>query len=177
MVGSVVFGYWLIKHAVAIQRLTRGVGDTVFLAADGKPWFRLDEHRYDVPLAEISPHLRHAVIAVEDKRFYRHPGIDPLAFGRALLRNARELRVAEGGSTITQQLARTLFLNNRRNVGRKAQEAVLALMLEQALTKEQILELYLNRVDADRRRPRRRGDVARAVLQEPPRPERRERPP
>ncbi len=129
MVSGVVVGYWLIKHAIAIQRLTRGVGDTVFLSADGKPWFRLDEHRYDVPLTEISPHLVHAVIAVDDKRFYRHPGIDPLAFGRALLRNARELRVAEGGSTITQQLARTLFLTNRRNIGRKAKEAVLALML------------------------------------------------
>ena len=145
-VGSVVFGYWLVKHAVAIQRLTRGVGDTLFLSADGKPWFRLDEHRYDVPLAEISPHLVHAVIAVEDKRFYRHPGIDPLSFGRALVRNLRAMRVVEGGSTLTQQLARTLFLTNRRNFGRKAKEAVLAVMLEQALTKDQILELYLNRV-------------------------------
>jgi penicillin-binding protein 1A len=145
-VGSVVVCYWYVKHAVAIQRLTRGVGDTLFLSADGKPWFRLDEHRYDVPLAEISPHLRHAVIAIEDRRFYRHPGIDPLALGRAVVRNARALRVVEGGSTLTQQLARTLFLTNRRNVGRKAKEAVLALMLEQALSKDQILELYLNRV-------------------------------
>ncbi len=137
---------WTGKHYLAIYRLTRGVGDTVFYGADGEPWFPLDEHRRDVSLEQISPYLRDAVIAVEDHRFYRHPGIDPIAVGRATLHNLKQGRLSEGGSTLTQQLARTLFLSNRRTLGRKAKEAILARMLEQALDKNQILELYLNRV-------------------------------
>jgi 1A family penicillin-binding protein len=137
---------WAGKHCFAIHRLARGVGDTVFYGADGTPWFRLDEHRQDVPLEQMSPRLREAVIAVEDHRFYRHPGIDPIAVGRAMFRNLTRVRLSEGGSTLTQQLARTLFLSNRRTLGRKVKEAVLALMLEEQLDKKQILELYLNRV-------------------------------
>src|SRR6266511_834145 len=87
-----------------------------------------------------------AVFAAEDHRFYRHPGIDPIAVGRATLHNLKRGRLSEGGSTLTQQLARTLFLSNRRTLGRKAKEAILARMLEQVLDKNQILELYLNRV-------------------------------
>src|SRR5262245_41258834 len=143
---AVVVAAWAMRYAFAINRLTRGVGDTVFLTADGRPWFRLDEHRRDVPLTEIAPAMRHAVIAVEDHRFYAHDGIDPIAFGRAIAHNLRERGFVEGGSTLTQQLARTIFLSNRRTAGRKAKEAALALMLEQRLGKDQILELYLNRV-------------------------------
>jgi 1A family penicillin-binding protein len=138
--------YWCGRHAWAIHELRRGVGDTVFFSADGRPWFTLDEQRSDVPLSEVAPHVRQAVVAVEDHRFYRHVGLDPIAMGRAAWRDLRRGELAEGGSTLTQQLARTLFLTNRRTWGRKAKEAVLALMLEQALTKDQILELYLNRV-------------------------------
>jgi 1A family penicillin-binding protein len=138
--------YWTLSHAVSIHRLTRGVGDTLFYTADGRPWFRLDEHRRDVPLSEISVDLQHAVVAVEDHRFYRHPGIDPISLGRATLHNLRERRLAEGGSTLTQQLARTLYLSTRRTYGRKIKEALLALMIERQLSKAQILELYLNRV-------------------------------
>jgi penicillin-binding protein 1A len=138
--------YWLGKHYLAVYRLTRGVGDTVFLSADGRPWFRLDDHRRDVALSQISPHLRRAVVAVEDHRFRRHFGLDPVGLGRALFRNLRTGEVREGGSTLTQQLARTLFLSNERTLARKAKEAALALMLEQLLSKDQILELYLNRV-------------------------------
>jgi penicillin-binding protein 1A len=137
---------WTGKHYLAIYRLTRGVGDTVFYGADGEPWFALDEHRRDVRLEQISPYLRDAVVAIEDHRFYRHPGIDPIAVGRATLHNLKQGRLSEGGSTLTQQLARTLFLSNRRTLGRKAREAVLAMMLEQVLAKDRILELYLNRV-------------------------------
>jgi penicillin-binding protein 1A len=133
-------------YALRIERLDQGVGETVFFAADGRPWFTLDEQRRDVSLSEVSPYLRLAVVAVEDHRFYRHPGIDPVGLLRALWRNVRAGRVVEGGSTITQQLARTLFLSTRRTASRKAREALLALMIEQALGKERILELYLNRV-------------------------------
>jgi 1A family penicillin-binding protein len=137
---------WSLRHAWEIHSLRRGVGDTVFYSADGKPWFRLDEHRRDVPLEKIAPHLRQAVIAAEDHRFYYHPGIDPIALARAAVRNVQERAWAEGGSTLTQQLARTLFLSNSRSFSRKLKEAALALMLEQQLSKQQILELYLNRV-------------------------------
>lgn len=144
IVGLVVL-VWIFRYSIAIHRVGRGVGDTVFLGADGKPWFRLDDHRRDVPIDKIAPVLRQAVIAVEDHRFYRHVGIDPIALARAVYRNVRAGRALQGGSTLTQQLARSLFLSNRRTVGRKAKEAVLALMLEQQLSKDQILELYLNR--------------------------------
>jgi 1A family penicillin-binding protein len=143
--GAIVLG-WTAKEAWAVHRLTRGIGNTVFYGGDGKPWFALDEHRRDVPLEEVAPALREAVIAVEDHRFYRHGGIDPIGFGRAVTLNIRRGALAQGGSTITQQLARTLFLSTQRTIGRKAKEAILAVLIEQQLTKDQILELYLNRV-------------------------------
>ena len=136
---------WSMRQGWAVYKLRRGVGDTWFYSADGKPWFRMDEQRRDVSLDEIAPDLRNAIIAVEDHRFYRHFGIDPIGLGRALWRDVRGGRL-EGGSTLTQQLARTLFLSNKKTPGRKAQEAVIALLLEQELSKKQILELYLNRI-------------------------------
>jgi 1A family penicillin-binding protein len=137
---------WLARYSLAVHRLTRGVGDTVFYGADGRPWFRLDEQRHDVPLNAISTDLRNAIIAIEDRRFYHHPGIDPIGLARAIIRNVEARRGVEGGSTLTQQLARTLFLSNVRTLGRKAKEAGIALLIEQQLTKNQILELYLNRI-------------------------------
>jgi len=137
---------WSMRQGWAVYKLRRGVGDTWFYAADGRAWFRMDEQRRDVSLDQISPDLRNAVIAVEDHRFYRHIGIDPVGLGRALYRDARGNGRLEGGSTLTQQLARTLFLSNKRTPLRKAQEAVIALLLEQELSKKQILELYLNRI-------------------------------
>lgn len=144
--GGAASTYWLTRYATAVHRLTRGVGDTVFYGADGQPWFRLDEQRHDVGLAAIAPDLQHAVVAVEDRRFYQHPGIDPIGLARAVARDVRQRGRREGGSTLTQQLARTLFLSNVRTVGRKVKESAIAIMLEQQLTKDQILELYLNRV-------------------------------
>jgi 1A family penicillin-binding protein len=146
VIGGAIGLVWTAKQAWAVHRLTRGVGNTIVYGADGKAWFSLDEHRRDVPLAEVAPALREAVIAVEDHRFYRHGGIDPIGFGRALWRNIRRGAITEGGSTITQQLARTVFLSNQRTLGRKGKEAILAGLIEQQLTKDQILELYLNRV-------------------------------
>ena len=146
LAGAVLGTFWGLRYAWAIDRLTRGVGDTVFYTSDGKPWFAMDEQRRDVALSQVSPHVRNAVIAVEDHRFRYHLGIDPLGFVRAVVENVRARGVSEGGSTISQQLARTLFLSNARTWGRKAQEGVIAVMLEMRLTKEQILELYLNRV-------------------------------
>jgi 1A family penicillin-binding protein len=136
---------WIAKQSYSVYKLTRGVGDTWFHAADGRRWFRLDEQRHDMPIAAISPHLQNAFVAVEDHRFFHHPGVDPLALGRAVVRNITSQSV-QGGSTITQQLARTLFLSNRRSYGRKAREAVIAMLIDLQLSKQQVLELYLNRI-------------------------------
>jgi 1A family penicillin-binding protein len=146
VVGGSIATWWLSRYAIAVHRLARGVGDTVFYDADGRPWFRLDEQRHDVALAEIAADLQNAVIAVEDKRFYYHPGVDPIGVGRAIYRDVRYGGRMEGGSTLTQQLARTLYLSNVRTWGRKTKEAAIAVMLEAQLTKKQILELYLNRI-------------------------------
>jgi 1A family penicillin-binding protein len=137
---------WTGRHAVAIYKLNRGVGDTVFHDAAGRPWFRLDEQRRDVPFEDISTYFKDAVISVEDHRYYLHPGVDPIALGRAVLYNVRSEAGTQGGSTITQQLARTLFLSNTRTYGRKLKEATLAVLLEIFLSKREILQLYLNRV-------------------------------
>lgn len=145
IVSTIAFA-WFAKQSYAVYRLTRGVGDTWFHTADGRRWFRLDEQRHDVPIAEIAPHLQHAFVAVEDHRFFLHPGVDPIALGRALFRNVRGGGSRQGGSTLTQQLARTLFLSNRKSYGRKAREAVIAFQIEVQLSKQQILELYLNRI-------------------------------
>jgi 1A family penicillin-binding protein len=146
LAALVVTVSWTVRHARAIYRLNDGVGGTVFLDASGDRWFDLDEQRRDVPFDRISTYFKDAVIAVEDHRFYLHPGIDPIALGRATWYNVRSSDGQQGGSTITQQLARTLFLSNRRTYLRKVQEAVLALMLEAFLSKREILELYFNRV-------------------------------
>jgi penicillin-binding protein 1A len=146
LAASVIGAAWMIRHAWAIHQLTRGVGDTVFYSADGRPWFTMDDQRRDVPLDAIAPAFRDAVIAVEDHRFRYHLGIDPIGLSRSIVQNVRAFGIEEGGSTITQQLARTLFLSNSRTWGRKFKEAVLALMLEKRLSKDQILELYVNRV-------------------------------
>ncbi|HVG56027.1 MAG TPA: PBP1A family penicillin-binding protein [Vicinamibacterales bacterium] len=136
---------WVARYAWAINKLNRGVGGTVFLDASGREWFRLDEQRRDVPLSQMSVYLKDAVIAVEDHRYFSHPGVDPIGLSRALFTNLSTDRT-QGGSTITQQLARTLFLSNARTPVRKAKEAALAVMLETFLSKREILELYLNRV-------------------------------
>ena len=144
--GAGISIWWVSRYAFAVHRLTRGVGDTMFYGADGRPWFRLDEQRHDVALTEIAPDFQHAVVAIEDRRFYLHPGIDPIGVARAVYRDVREGAAVEGGSTLTQQLARTLFLSNVRSYGRKVKEAAIAILIEAQLTKNQILELYLNRV-------------------------------
>ena len=148
--GLVVFSgvvvTWTLRHAYAVSQLKRGVGDTWFLASNGSRWFRMDEHRQDVPIAQIPADLQHAFVAVEDHRFFQHPGIDAIAVMRAVVRNVREPGTVEGGSTLTQQLARTLFLSNRKTYGRKIREAGLAVMIDAQLTKQEVLELYLNRI-------------------------------
>ena len=104
------------------------------------------ERRSFVPLNEIPRHVVQAVVASEDRRFFRHWGVDILGLGRATFRNVRAGGVVEGGSTLSQQLVKNLFLSRERNVFRKFHEALLAVMLELRYSKEEILEFYLNQI-------------------------------
>ncbi|ABS62520.1 penicillin-binding protein, 1A family [Parvibaculum lavamentivorans DS-1] len=99
-----------------------------------------------VPLGEMPPYLIKAVLATEDRRFYEHGGFDARGIARAMWRNLRSFGFVEGGSTITQQVAKNLYLDNSRTIWRKAQEALITLWLENNLSKEEILTLYLNRI-------------------------------
>ncbi len=157
---------------IACEGLTLGLGGAILMLTLAQPAFRetgddwlkkqdlavtfLDRfgnpvgrrgilHDNSVPLAEIPDTLIKAVLATEDRRFYEHYGVDPIGTARALTVNARSTGVVQGGSTITQQLAKNLFLSNERTIERKIKEAFLAVWLEFHLTKKQILELYLDR--------------------------------
>ncbi|MBI1206089.1 MAG: PBP1A family penicillin-binding protein [Azospirillum sp.] len=99
-----------------------------------------------IDAARLPRHLIDAVLATEDRRFFSHFGIDPIGLARAMVTNLRARRMVQGGSTITQQLAKNLFLTPERTLKRKIQEALLALWLERAYSKDQILTAYLNRV-------------------------------
>ncbi|MDX7952512.1 PBP1A family penicillin-binding protein [Lichenihabitans sp. Uapishka_5] len=128
---------WLKKTDLAVTFLDHNgaeVGRRGILHDDG------------VSLDQMPPYLPEAVLATEDRRFYTHFGIDVIGTLRALTVNARASGVVQGGSSITQQLAKNLFLSNERTVARKVNEAFLALWLETHLTKRQILQLYLDRV-------------------------------
>ncbi|WP_316203478.1 penicillin-binding protein 1A [Bradyrhizobium sp. SZCCHNS3051] len=100
----------------------------------------------NVALKDLPPYLPKAFIAIEDRRFYQHFGIDPIGIARAVVANILHRGVSQGGSTLTQQLAKNLFLTQERTLARKLQEAELALWLERKYSKREILELYLNRV-------------------------------
>jgi penicillin-binding protein 1A len=104
------------------------------------------ERRIFVPLTQIPKTLRDAIIATEDARFYSHHGVDPTGIARAVYQNFRRGRIVEGGSTITQQLAKVLFLTPDKSLERKLKEAVLALELERRYSKDRILEMYLNQI-------------------------------
>ncbi|MGR7995610.1 MULTISPECIES: transglycosylase domain-containing protein [unclassified Xanthobacter] len=115
--------------------------------ADGKTLAtRGDMGGVAVPIGELPPYLPKAFVAIEDQRFYSHFGLDPEGLARALVTNLTSRRLRQGGSTLTQQLAKNLFLTQERTASRKIQELVLALWLEQKFSKNEILDLYLNRV-------------------------------
>lgn len=129
------------KSAVLDQRPT-----VILRDYQGKEFARLGGTQNDaLRIGDISPNLVHAVLAIEDRRFYKHFGVDPVGLARAVLVNFRQGGVVQGGSTITQQLAKNLFLTPDRTLMRKIKEALLALYLEQRYSKDQILAAYLNR--------------------------------
>ncbi len=104
------------------------------------------EHRVPVSIHDVPQHVRQAVIAIEDDRFYEHHGVNFYAFGRAIIVNLREQRFAQGGGTITMQLARNVFLTQDKTIVRKLEEFLWAWQIERKYSKEEILEAYLNEV-------------------------------
>src|SRR5688572_25336798 len=120
---------------------------TTLYDVHNKPAFAIyREQRLEVPLARVSRHLVRAIVAVEDQRFYDHGGVDIVRVAGAALSNIREGRAAQGGSTLTQQLARQSFLTTEKTYTRKLTEVVVAARLERQFGKDEILELYLNKV-------------------------------
>ena len=145
-IGTIV---WIGIHLPPIQSLEipKRPPSTLILGLNGATLAtRGDMGGAAVPIRELPVYVPNAFIAIEDRRFYSHHGIDPLGILRAAIRDVLHRGAAQGGSTITQQLAKNLFLTQERTITRKLQEAVLALWLEHKFSKPQILELYLNRV-------------------------------
>ncbi len=131
----------------SLGKVTEMARSSVFYDIKGRPAFTIfKEQRLEVPLDRISPHLKKAILAIEDQRFYDHRGVDFIRIVGAAVANVRQGGRAQGGSTITQQLARMSFLTSEKTYTRKVQEALLAALIEGEYSKDQILELYLNKV-------------------------------
>ena len=148
LLGGGTLGYFILTlpHPGELTKSQRRPSITI-LAADGSPIATYgDLFGRPLSLQGMSPYLPEAVIATEDRRFYSNPGIDPIGIMRAALADLAAGHIVEGGSTITQQLAKNLFLTPERSLGRKIRESLLALWLTHRFTKNQILEIYLNRV-------------------------------
>jgi penicillin-binding protein 1A len=140
--------YWPtdLPNVKALEEYAPAVGSKVYADDDELLTEFQAERRIFVPLREIPKVLRDAVIAVEDARFYSHFGVDLRGIARAAYANFRHSRIVEGGSTITQQLAKVLFLTPDRRFERKVKEALLAVELERRYSKDRLLEIYLNQI-------------------------------
>ena len=146
-IGGVVTYYAVDLPDIDKMTVTTRRPSVVLQSAEGEVFAAFgDLYGEPLTLPEISPHLVHAVMATEDRRFFNHFGIDLIGLARAFYTNLRVGHVVQGGSTITQQLAKNLFLTPDRTMKRKIQEVLMALWLEKRFSKEQILALYLNRV-------------------------------
>src|SRR6185436_2416924 len=151
---SLVGGVWFLtglREGLPDLDALRRIGEmdqatAVFDDGDRLAFTVFKEQRIEVPLAEVSPNVTAALIAIEDQRFNEHRGFDLVRIASAAFANVRHGRKAQGGSTITQQLARQSFLTPNKDYRRKVQELILAARIERIYTKQQILELYLNKV-------------------------------
>ncbi len=132
----------------ASERLDgRDRGSVTLLDRDGDVFaWRGDQFGGAIRASEISPHLVHAVVATEDRRFWNHWGVDPVGLARAVAANLRAGGLVQGGSTLTQQTAKNVFLTHERSLERKLKELPMAMAMELKYTKEEILSVYLNRV-------------------------------
>lgn len=144
-----LYQVWIFAHVVWWIRFdpatSRFMEDRLETLQESNPDAGL-RHRW-VPYERISIHLKRAVIAAEDNKFLDHEGFDWEALQRAYEKNLRKGRVVAGGSTISQQLAKNLFLSSQRTPWRKAQEAIITVMLEAVMSKRRILEIYLNVIE------------------------------
>ena len=154
VIASAGLTFWFVYDLTAglpSKAQVRALGEmaqatTIFDARDRPVFTIFKEQRIEVPFERISPNLIKAVVSVEDQRFYEHSGVDFIRIAAAVVRNLEEGRRAEGGSTITQQLARQTFLSRDKTYRRKLKEVILAAHIERVYSKKEILELYLNKV-------------------------------
>ena len=146
-----VVGLWVLTAGLPGRDELRTLGEmpqaTTLYDVHNRPVFTIfKEYRIEVPLSRVSPHLRQAIVAFEDQRFAEHSGIDVIRIVGAVWADIREGRKAQGGSTLTQQLARQSFLTREKKLWRKVREIALARRIERMYSKDEILELYLNKV-------------------------------
>jgi penicillin-binding protein 1A len=146
--GALAFGVlWYSLQSGGLFKIPEREPGIMVLADDGSEIAEQGTFFGDaVDIKELPDYVPNAIIAIEDRRFYSHFGIDPIGLSRAMARNVLAGHMREGGSTLTQQLAKNLFLTQERTFSRKAQEAVFALWLESKFSKDEILQLYLNRI-------------------------------
>ncbi len=138
---------WFTLDQNGVFKIPEREPGIMILASDGSEMAEQGTFFGDaVSLSELPDYVPNAVIAIEDRRFYGHFGVDPIGITRAMFNNIMRGQMREGGSTLTQQLAKNLFLSHERTFTRKAQELVFAIWLESKFTKDEILQLYLNRV-------------------------------
>ena len=148
-IGTLAIYYTFTDELPDVRQLKNFEPSTVTLMYSDKDELIAElylEKRILVSLNKIPTQLKQAALAVEDANFYLHMGIDPRAIFRAFLTNMKAGRIVEGGSTITQQLSKTLFLSRERSLIRKIKEAILSIRMELVFTKDEILELYLNQI-------------------------------
>jgi len=147
MVAGATGYYYLGLPAADDMFDGRAMGSVTLQDRDGNTFaWRGEQYGGHLRAEEVSPHLVHAVIAAEDRRYYSHIGIDPRGIARAMYANWKAGGLVQGGSTLTQQVAKNVFLDARKTIERKIKEIPMALALEMKYTKEQILTIYLNRV-------------------------------
>ncbi|KAF0181787.1 MAG: penicillin-binding protein 1 [Nitrospirae bacterium] len=141
------FAYWTLADLPEIRILEtyRPIESTLVYSADNKVLaeFYLERRNF-VPHYEIPDRVKKAIVAIEDQRFYLHPGVDIIGILRALYKDIMARKIVEGGSTITQQLTKMLFLKPEKSIARKIKEALISLQIERRYTKDEILGMYLN---------------------------------
>ncbi|HOJ43719.1 MAG TPA: transglycosylase domain-containing protein, partial [Syntrophorhabdaceae bacterium] len=143
------FGYALVNYLeipdVKQLEIYKPKSATRLYADDGTLFAEIfAEKRIPIPITQMPDYLKNAFIAIEDVRFYKHFGIDLKGIGRAMFRNIFKGQITEGASTITQQLARNLYLTREKTIKRKIEEAILAIQIERTYSKDEILNMYLN---------------------------------
>ena len=146
LMASVVYAFYSLPNTDNLEKLQMKAASEVY-DINGLLISKLfEENRTIVTINNISPYLAKAIVANEDVRFYSHYGIDPIGILRAVWVDIRNRSIVEGGSTITQQLARNMFLTQEQTIGRKLKEVLLALVIEHKFSKQEILQAYLNQV-------------------------------